>query len=200
VVETVESGGYTYVQVDTGDKRVWAAAPKFRVAVGDTVTVPAGMPMAGYHSKTLNRTFDLVYFVPYVSVKGAEGSAGALSSAHAPVEVVEEPVQVDFAGIEKPPGGKNVSELFKEKTGLKGKEVLVRGKVVKFTAGIMGKNWIHLQDGTGEKGTNDLTITTDSDAQVGDIVLIRGTVSTDKDFGFGYRYELIIEDARVTVE
>lgn len=72
VLETMDSGGYTYVKVDLGGKPVWAAAPQFKVKKGQTVTVPAGAPMAGFHSKTLNRTFDLVYFVGGVEVEGAK--------------------------------------------------------------------------------------------------------------------------------
>ena len=76
----------------------------------------------------------------------------------------------------------------------------VRGKVVKFTPEIMGKNWIHLQDGTGAAGTNDLTVTTSAMAKKGDTVVISGALVIDKDFGYGYAYDVIIEDADVTVE
>jgi hypothetical protein len=80
---------------------------------------------------------------------------------------------------------------------LKGKAVLVRGKVVKYNPGIMGKNWIHLRDGTGSpaNGSNDVLVTTMSTAKVGDIVTIKGTVRTDKDFGSGYAYKVLIEEA-----
>lgn len=78
------------------------------------------------------------------------------------------------------------------------KEVVVRGKVVKFLAGIMGRNWIHLQDGTGDAGTNDLTVTTEQTAAAGDVVAIKGTLAVDKDFGAGYRYAVIVEKASVT--
>jgi len=82
---------------------------------------------------------------------------------------------------------------------LKNKDVVVRGKVVKFLGGIMGKNWMHLQDGTGsaEKGDNDITVTTDEKVSVGDVVTVKGTLAADKDFGAGYRYEVIIENAKV---
>ena len=86
------------------------------------------------------------------------------------------------------------------RTELSGKTVSVRGKVVKFSPKIMGKNWVHLKDGTGESGSDDLTITTAASVKVGDTVLVRGVVATDKDFGFGYRYELLVEDASITVE
>ncbi len=108
--------------------------------------------------------------------------------------------EVDLSGIVKVDGGNTIAEIYERKGDLAGQEVVFRGKVVKFNAGIMGKNWIHLQDGTGGEGTNDLTVTTDGFAEVGDTVVIRGTAALDKDFGYGYKYGLIVEDAQVTVE
>ncbi len=205
VVETVNSAGYTYVQVDTGSEKIWAAAPEFQVKVGDSVAVPEGMAMPNYHSKTLNRDFDLVYFVPAVMVGGMDAMmassapAGDLPSGH-PSIAPADPSTVDFTGVTKAEGGKTVEEIFTAKADLAGKEVAVRGKVVKYSPEIMGKNWIHLQDGTGSEGTNDLTITTSSAAKVGDTVLVSGAITLDKDFGHGYQYDVIVEDAKVTVE
>jgi hypothetical protein len=78
--------------------------------------------------------------------------------------------------------------------------VAVRGKVVKYNPGIMGKNWIHLRDGSGsnEKKDNDLTVTTSDSAAVGGVVLVKGRVHLDRDFGSGYVYSVIIEDAKVS--
>lgn len=210
VTETMNSGGYTYVQVDTGSEQVWAAAPEFQVKVGDPVIVPEGMPMANYTSPSLNRTFDVVYFVPSVMVGGADGApamgapgAGGdvkMPEGHPPITGNTNGQNVDLSGIKKAEGGKTVSEVFAGKGELAGKDVSLRGKVVKFSPEIMGKNWIHLQDGTGSEGTNDLTVTTAATAKVGDTVLISGKVSVDKDFGYGYKYDVILEDAKVTVE
>ena len=113
---------------------------------------------------------------------------------------VVEKTDVDLSGITAVEGGQTVATLFEKKAELAGKPVKVRGKVVKFTPEIMGKNWIHLQDGTGAAGNNDLTVTTSASAQMGDTVTISGTLSVDKDFGYGYAYDVIIEDAEVTVE
>ncbi len=200
VVETMNSGRYTYVQIDTGDKKIWAAAPQFRVKLGDAVVVPNGMAMVNYHSQTLDRTFDRVYFVPSVTVMGATRASGGVPEGHPGRSRSDEAVELDFSNIQKAAGGKTVEELFKERVSLAGEAVVVRGKVVKFTAKVMGKNWIHLRDGTGVAGANDLTVTTDAIAEVGDTVLVRGTVVADRDFGFGYRYSLIIEDAEVGIE
>jgi hypothetical protein len=203
VVETMNAGGYTYVRVDTGDEQIWAAAPEFRVAVGDHVVVPTELPMRDHYSKTLDRTFDLVYYAGAIRVMGSEQGVqepGKIVNPHATGIRSAPAVEPDVSGIERPEGGRTIEELFAEKDELAGTEVLVRGKVVKFSSGIMGKNWVHLRDGTGLADSNDLTVTTDVRAKVNDTVLVRGTLTTGRDFGFGYQYDIIIEDAEVTVE
>lgn len=200
VVETMNAGGYTYVQVDTGKEKVWAAAPEFKVKAGDAVALPPNaMPMEKYESKSLKRTFDLVYFVDNVAVNGVSQAPAAPNVA--PVEghpPVAAQATEKISGVKK--ADKTVGEVFAEKAALAGKTVKVRGKVVKFSPEIMGKNWIHLQDGTGAAGSNDLTVTTKGMAKQGDTIVVSGVVAADKDFGYGYKYAVIIEDADVTVE
>lgn len=106
----------------------------------------------------------------------------------------------DFSKIAKPKDGKTVQEIYQEKTKLNGKRVTLRAKVVKYNEAIMGKNWLHLRDGTGKEPANDLTVTTQAKAKVGDTVLLEGTVVVDKDLGAGYKYDVLIEDAKVKVE
>jgi hypothetical protein len=205
VIETVNAAGYTYVHFDTGKEKVWAAAPEFVVEVGETVTISGPMPMPNYHSKTLDRAFELVYFVARVEVEGAERRSAEPASGKpswmkdGDAGAAEE-VEVDLSGIEKAAGGKTVEELYAGKADLAGQEIVVRGRVVKFSSGIMGRNWLHLRDGTGAPGSDDLTVTTDAMVETGNTVLVRGKVSADRDFGSGYKYELIIEDAEITVE
>jgi hypothetical protein len=202
VTETMDAAGYTYVQVDTGSETFWAAAPQFAVKTGDDVVVPEGMPMPDYQSKTLDRTFDMVYFVPSVLVGGAQGVSGEMPAEHPAIEnsgkTTVEKTDVDLTGIKA--ADQTVADVFAKKAELAGKPVKVRGKVVKFSPEIMGKNWIHLQDGTGEAGANDLTVTTSATAKMGDTVTISGVLTLDKDFGYGYAYDVIVEDAAVTVE
>jgi hypothetical protein len=108
---------------------------------------------------------------------------------------------VDLTGIAKADGGKTVAEVFAEKDQLAGQPVLIRGKVVKTNPAIMGKNWLHVRDGSGAEGTNDLTVTTAGAVPgVGDTVLVKGLVSRNRDLGMGYVYDVIVEDAEVTVE
>lgn len=132
---------------------------------------------------------------PAAPAPAAEAPAGMPAGHPSP-----QSPSVHIAGVEKAPGGSTLQEIFLAKADLAGKEVLFRGKVVKYNTGIMGKNWLHVQDGTGEGGANDLTVTTNAEARVGDTVLVRGRLATDKDFGFGYKYGVIVEDAEVTVE
>lgn len=205
VTETMNAASYTYVLVDTGANKLWAAAPAFPVKVGDTVAIGKGMPMPNYHSKTLNRDFEVVYFASGVKVNGgqqpAEGEMRELPKNHPPIPRAGAAVpKVDLSGITKAAGGKTIVEIYDGKSKLGGKQVKVRGKVVKYNSGIMGKNWLHIRDGTGAEGSNDLTVTTATDAKVGDTVLVSGPISLNEDFGAGYKYELIIEDAQVVVE
>lgn len=104
--------------------------------------------------------------------------------------------------VEKAPGkdARTVAEIFARKATLKGTEVVVRGRVVKFNAEIMGRNWIHLRDGSGsaDKQDHDITVTTTDMVAKGDIVTVRGKVALDRDFTAGYAYPVMIEDAKVS--
>jgi len=126
----------------------------------------------------------------------------AAMPAPAPHPIPAAPIDtVDVSGIERAEGGKTIAEVFAEKDQLAGETIVFRGKVVKTNAGIMGKNWLHIRDGSGAEGTNDLTVTTiEVLPNVGDTVVVTGPVVRNKDFGMGYQYDIIIEDADVTVE
>lgn len=210
VMETMDAGGYTYVQINTGKEKVWAAGPQVKVKVGDQVSFADGMLMQNHLSKTLNRTFERIYFVGSLTLPGQEKSSPNPHAAmggdpHAGMKGFSgtgagAAAVTDFSGLKKPAGGLTVAEVFARKSDLATKPVTLRGKVVKYNAQILGKNWLHVRDGTGAAGANDLTITTADAARVGDTVLVTGTVELNKDFGSGYKYDLLLEDAKVTVE
>lgn len=215
VAETMDAGGYTYVLVDTGTNKIWAAAPQFAVKKGDAVSVPDAMPMTGFHSPTLNRDFDVVYFAGSIPVNGVDSTAPQLPPGHPaiggdagdklppnhpPVTGATPPPTMDFSGLKPAQGGKTVAEIYAASDALAGNSVTVRGKVVKFNADIMGRNWLHIQDGTGGAGENDLLVTSSGKAKPGDTVLVEGKVANNKDFGAGYKYRVMVEDATVTVE
>jgi hypothetical protein len=203
----MDSGGYTYVRLKTSAGEVWIAATDLKTRAGERLTVGLDMPMENFHSRTLNRDFPLIYFVSRVAREGealeAPGPRGmpmgashdsAVTSAAGP-DAAAPPV----APVAPPPGGVAIADVWARRTALAGQAVLVRGQVVKANNAIMGRNWFHLQDGSGkaDDGTNDLTVTTADVVTVGDIVIVSGTLIVDKDFGAGYAYEAIIENATV---
>ncbi len=197
VVETMDAANYTYARVKTAAGEVWAASAKFKVAVGDTIVVPLENPMTNFHSQSLNRDFPLIYFAQRILHPGeSEATAGAMAP-QAPTDTA--PVSVTEP-IAPAPGGVTVTDVITKRKALAGKTVVVRGKVVKFNGGIMELNWLHIQDGSGsvKDGTNDIAVTSaNGAARVGDIVTVTGTVVVDKDFGAGYRYDVLLQNATI---
>jgi hypothetical protein len=202
VVETMDAGGYTYVQVDTGSEKIWAAGPQQEMAVGAEVKISKAMPMADFYSETLERKFDTLYFVnefgghEHPAMSNPHG--GSMGAGEMPGTAKAAPGEIDFSDIEA--ADQTVAMIYEQKNEFAGQPVRVRGKVVKALSGIMGTNWLHIQDGTGDGPGNDLTVTSATTAPVGAVVLVEGVLSVDRDFGSGYRYEVIVEDATVSVE
>ncbi len=205
VVETMNAGNYTYVRVDTGKEEIWAAATRFDVAVGDTVVVPLEMPMQDFYSESLDRTFPVVYFTSRILREG-ETDPSAMPAGHPPVTGETIPAHDSSAQAPEPvepaEGGVTVGQIWSETAKLADTSITVRGRVVKFNGGILGTNWIHLQDGTGSAidGTHDLTVTTLGTASVGDVITAKGTLVTDKDFGAGYTYAVLLENAELIAD
>jgi hypothetical protein len=195
VVETMDAATYTYALIDTGAAKAWIAAPQFIVKTGDTLAVADAMPMNDYRSKTLNRTFDVVYFSGNVRVNGKPGIAPAAAAA-----TPAAPKAANLANIPRAPNGQTVAEILIGKNKFAGQPIAIRARVVKYNAQILGKNWLHLRDGSGGEGTNDLTVTTNAEVKVGDLVLVTGKLTTDRDFGSGYTYAAIVENATVVVQ
>ncbi len=203
VVETMNSGGYSYVCVEKKGKKTWVAVPETKVSVGQEMAFQPGMEMKNFLSKTLNRTFERIIFsegpAPAKSASGKHAQ-GSKTKAETGGTVAAVPAAKDIK-VEKAagPDAYTVGELFAKRKTLDSKTVVVRGKVVKVSGGIMGANWIHVQDGTGDskKGTHDLVVTSQEMPSVGDVVTLKGTLAKDKDFGAGYRYDVIVEKASI---
>lgn len=214
VSEAMNGGSYTYVLVDTGTNKVWAAANQFPVKPGDAVVLSEAMAMKDFHSKALNRDFPEIYFAGRAAVNGAKpgavqlpdghpaigGGAGELPAGHPTVAPKAAPAKIDFTGLTPAKDGKTIEQIYAASAKLEGKTVKVRGKVVKYNGNILGKNWLHLQDGTGSPGSNDLLVTSSAEARRGDTVLVEGKLARNKDFGSGYKYDVLLEEAKVTVE
>jgi hypothetical protein len=201
VLETMDAADYTYVRVDLDGEEIWAAAPRVEVAVGDRVTIPPGAPMQDFHSASMDRTFELIYFVGQILPEGAQLAADQMPPGHPPIGA-EGNVAEAVAAVDKAEGAFTIAEIHAQYSELAGREVTVRGTVVKVNRGILGANWLHIQDGSGDaaNGTNDLTVTTQALASVGETVVVVGMLETDKDFGAGYRYNVIVTGARVSVD
>ncbi|MEK6201913.1 MAG: DNA-binding protein [Desulfobulbaceae bacterium] len=222
VVETMNSGGYTYMNVDTGNAQQWVAVPESEVKVGDEISYHDGMVMSNFTSKSLNKTFDAVVFSSGLagqeppqpdagSTAGADSFAGAVQGETPPAaaQTMTESggslgamAPFDEIKVEKAAGenGYTVEEVFTNSAKLDGKTIRVQGKVIKFSPNIMGMNWIHLQDGTGDplKSTHDLVITTSAESPKDkETITIEGIVRANKDFGSGYSYVVMVEEAKI---
>jgi hypothetical protein len=197
VVQTMDSGGYTYILLNRDGSQLWVAMPVAKVSVGADIILEPGIEMKNFTSNTLKRTFDRIIFSsgPVSGEIPAQNFSAAKNSA--PHTIIEK--KNITVGKAKGPDSYTISEIYGAKTALDGKHVTVKGVVVKVSTGIMGKNWIHLQDGSGsqEKVDFDLTVTSQDQPAAGDVVVASGVLRADKDFGAGYRYVAIMEDARI---
>lgn len=197
ILERLDAAPYTYFRLDVGGQERWAAVPQNEHKIGETITLVNPMEMANFESKTLKRTFPSVLFANLAG-EGAATPGAAAAATHA--NASKGP---DVGDVKTPKAtgadARTVAEVFAQRDALKEKTVAVRGKVVKFNAEILGRNWIHLRDGSGssDKGDHDLTVTTKDTVAIGDVVTIRGTLRLNKDFGSGYSYPVIVEDAKL---
>ena len=226
ILETMDGGGYTYLRLKNGNDTVWVAAPLMKVAVGQELSLIPGFEMKNFTSKALNRKFDRVIFSAGVANEKIPLSPSAIKMLHqgvappakekaaqAPAAVTAAPpvkhVDIDMrrppapikVGKAKGPNAHTVAELYAKNTKLERKVVVVRGRVVKVSTHIMKKNWYHIQDGTGspKKKNNDVVVVSTSDLpHEGDLVTIKGTLFNNIDYGSGYKYQLIVLDAKIT--
>lgn len=191
VTEKIDAGSYSYLNVTENGNNYWIAIPKSDLTAGEEIFFSQFMEMKNFRSETLNRTFESVLFVEDARKNNQQDMAN-------PHKVGLESIQKESLSIDKAEGGYTIAELFERKDELANTTVKVRGKVVKANLGIMKRNWFHIQDGTGEQGSHDLTFTTNDEAQIGETIIVEGTLVKDKDFGSGYFYPLILENARIS--
>lgn len=204
ILEAINSSGYTYLLILNADGfKDWVAIPELYVEVGEEIELFAGVQMGEYKSKALNRTFKPIFFSSgptdkYNEKRKANAHKGVNMSEPAPGNKKSEGKVIEGLKVEKATGESayDIAEIFVKRDELQNKTILVRGQVVKITTGVMNKNWVHLKDGTNN-GANKLVITTLETPNTGDIVTFSGVLRNNVDFGGGYQYGVIMEDAVV---
>jgi hypothetical protein len=197
VAETIDAGSYVYLRLEDG---TWIAANNFAVSKGDQVQYGGVMEMKGFHSTSLDRTFDSILFVSEAGLAGNNGNDqpdpamaehGDMGMHSQKANPVNAPTPGEIQALKE---GKAVSAIFAEAAGLNGQVVSLNARVMKVSENIMGKNWITLQDGTGADPDNKLLATSQELVAPGDLVVARGTVATDVDLGYGYKYKVLLEE------
>lgn len=195
VEEVVQTSGYTYLRVQENGVEKWIAVNRMEAAPGEKYYyAQEGLEMKNFNSKELKRTFETIYFVDALSKEPI--------TAHAHNHAEIKPVQAKLSqkeGISVTPAqeGLTIAKLFADRANYDGKTIRMKGQVVKINDEVMDRNWVHIQDGTSEGGNFDLTVTTKDSVKMDEVVTFEGTIHLKKDFGYGYFYEVIMEDAKV---
>lgn len=205
VQEVLQVPGYTYLAVASEGATRWAAVKTTDLAVGSPVEVRIDTVLQNFRSETLGRTFDSIVFgnLPSGSLAaapapgdatGAQANGSAPNGSDTPGSAAVDPRDVPPAE-----GGHRIADLFAARASLAGTTVRVRGVVTKSLPGILNRTFVRLEDGSGvrEARTHELTVTTTEVPTVGARILVEGTVVVDRDFGSGYTYDLLLEDARI---
>ncbi len=189
IKEVLDGTQYIYFKAIEDDEEYWYATMKTEIKVGETYYYKDPLEMPNFTSKELNKTFETIYFLNNISTSANfEQAEDKMKAAHAGAQNEKSEIK-----IEPLEGAITIAELYANKEKYAGNKVTVKGQVVKFNSGIMDMCWTHLQDGTEHEGKFDLTFTGLDEYKVGDVVVIEGVVAIDKDFGAGYKYELIVE-------
>ncbi len=201
VLETIDVDAYTYLRLRTAGGETWAAIDRASVPTGKQVAIAHAAVMKDFWSRMQQKTYEWIVFGGLAeSCEPPAHADGGMAAHHAAMSAATAPA----AGSERinvamadGPRGRTVAEVITGSSVLDNKPVSVRGRVVGYTPDVMGRNWIHLRDGSGSAadGSNDILVATAAQAQVGDTVLVKGVVHTNRDFGAGYVYKVLIEDA-----
>ena len=188
VEEVLNTERYSYLNVTENGEKFWIAIPKKEIEIGQTYYYKGGLLKRNFESKEYNRVFETLYLVSDVIPQSTSLGSSSLSQASGKEENSNESIHITPAA-----GSIKLSELFANQDKYKDKMIQVTGKCVKVNPMIMDRNWIHIQDGSGDG--LDLTITTAAIVAVGDVVSFKGVIGLNKDFGAGYRYDVIMEKA-----
>jgi hypothetical protein len=208
VLEVIQVPNYTYLRVKQGVEEFWIAAPGLVTKPGDNLYYKGGMIMAKFESKELSRTFEKILFVEKISADPtAIAQLNLTTDPQSGHPTIEQQGSTDRSSsiapvrqtIEMEPAknGITIAALLKKPELFAGKKVMIRGKITKYTPGVMGTNWVHIQDGTDFQGKFEVVITTKSELHDGETVTFEGSVTLNKDLGFGYFFDVLIEDAQI---
>ena len=215
ILEIKPAMGYKYLKIDENGTEVWVAIANAPVDVGDKVGYDKKTMMTNFQSKTLNQNFKEIFFASDVylpqkvqrpkSMKDMLGLSSAKKDPHAgmgrgmsPVEEEQKPAK-PFVTKD----AYTIEEIHMWRKELKDQIISIKGSVFKVSRNIMKLDWVHIGDGTGneKKLTDDLVFTaTATTLKQGDKVIAKGKVIVDKDFGYGYFYKVIIQDATFEVK
>lgn len=191
VDEVLHASRYSYLNVTENGENFWIAIPKKEVEPGGPYYYRGGLKKVNFKSVEHDRVFETVYLVSDVS-KDPATIGVPVANPHGDMST-----QTNDAKIGPPPGGITLSELFENKEKYSGQTVRVKGKVVKLNNMIMNRNWIHIRDSSLKDDNVDLTVTTTENIPLGAVVAFEGVITLNKDFGAGYKYEIIMENAQL---
>jgi hypothetical protein len=197
VAEVIQGSSYTYARVSDNDKEYWVAIDKADIKEGKTYYWSKGGEMTEFTSRELKRTFRSIYFIEDFTEQPITAD-----KAKKPIKLTsmagrQQPEEEAGISVPRAEGGLTIAEVYAKKSTLAGKTVRIRGKVVKFAADIMKKNWVHIQDGTKDGDNYDLALTTMEAVTVGDVAMFEGVVAVDKNIGAGYVYSILVENAKL---
>lgn len=196
VKEVLPTSKYVYLNVQEGEEEFWIATQKQEVKEGETYFYRGGLLKTNFESKEYNRIFDKVYLVSKIVPANHGGGGKGVIETHS----VDETLPTENPNTAKADSERNIvkegsikiADLVANPESYAGQTVQISGECVKVNPNIMGRNWIHLKDGS--KDDYDLVVTSILQVMEGQIVTMKGKVSLNRDFGAGYRYDLIIED------
>jgi hypothetical protein len=196
VMEVEHVGSYTYMLVKEKGPEYWIAVRPIDAEPGDIYKYKDGLVMEGFYSAQMDKTFDKVIFIDEI-FDGNEISRNSVQELTPGSAVKSEKSGIS---VDRKEGTTTIAELYADPESYEGKTVLVTGQVIRFNEAIMDLNWVHLQDGTEYEEKFDLTVTTQEKFVVGSVVTVEGVISLNRDFGYGYSYEMMLEKATAAGE
>jgi hypothetical protein len=207
VQDVIHVREYSYILVLENGQKKWLAAPITNVQRGGAYYYSKTMEMQNFESKELNKTFETIYFIEKISATEEDVKLPLTANPHplpmvsnqqtATTEAAKPAIDKKDVKVTPSEGTISIAELFKNRETYNNTVVRLRAEVTKYNPAIMNVNWLHMQDGTEYNGEFDLTVTTTATVQIGDVVTIEGKVALNKDFGAGYIYNIIIENAAI---